>query len=95
MRPAPLPSSLSRGDRPSPIDPRGADLTLELVAVQALAPGDELFISYIDETRPWRERQALLARGYQFQCHCARCAADEAAARAPAADLARYRAGDV
>ena len=54
----------------------GPDYTLELVAIRTIVAGDELFISYIDETLPYRERQAQLAKGYQFDCRCPRCLSD-------------------
>ena len=48
------------------------------MAIRPISSGDELFISYIDETLPWERRQALLQSGYHFECRCARCIADAA-----------------
>jgi len=55
---------------------RHADLTLELVAIKPIAAGDELFISYIDESQPYADRQAQLRREYRFDCRCPRCVAE-------------------
>eukprot|EP00850_Spirogloea_muscicola_P019088 SM000183S03982 [mRNA] locus=s183:115366:117396:+ [translate_table: standard] len=43
-----------------------------LLALRHIAAGEEVTISYIDESAPWHERQAELA-DYGFACHCTRC----------------------
>jgi hypothetical protein len=58
--------------------PRHPDWTLELVVVRPVQAGEELFISYIDETRPWRQRQQQLQEGYRFTCRCTQCIVDAA-----------------
>ena len=50
-----------------------ADATFQFVASTDLAAGDELFISYIDETQGVAARQEELRRGYGFDCRCEAC----------------------
>lgn len=38
-----------------------------------IAPGDELTISYCDETQPRDIRRAFLSKHYLFDCHCEIC----------------------
>ncbi|PIN18330.1 putative histone tail methylase containing SET domain [Handroanthus impetiginosus] len=47
-----------------------------IVALQSIAKGEEITISYIDEDLPYEERQKLLA-DYGFICRCPKCV-DEA-----------------
>lgn len=43
-----------------------------LVATRPIMKGQQIFISYIEEDLPWKERQALLS-DYGFVCKCCRC----------------------
>ncbi|XP_009601528.1 histone-lysine N-methyltransferase ATXR2 isoform X1 [Nicotiana tomentosiformis] len=43
-----------------------------IIALQPIAKGEEITISYIDEDLPFEERQALLA-DYGFRCRCSKC----------------------
>lgn len=52
------------------------DSTTAVLALRDIAPGEEVTISYIDESAPLEERRADLA-DYQFVCRCARCVAEE------------------
>ncbi|XP_041374011.1 uncharacterized protein LOC121387067 [Gigantopelta aegis] len=42
-------------------------------ARQAIKPGEEIFINYIDTRMARRQRRAWLYRAYNFWCHCPRC----------------------
>ena len=53
-----------------------ADARFEFVAARPLEDGEELFVSYVDETLPVRERRRALRRGYGFECRCEACVAD-------------------
>ncbi|EDR29210.1 set and mynd domain containing protein, putative [Entamoeba dispar SAW760] len=46
---------------------------LSLIASCPISPGDELTISYIDNTLPYSQRQSLLYDSYHFYCHCPKC----------------------
>jgi hypothetical protein len=46
-----------------------------LVALRALAPGEEICVSYIEEEQPLEERRADLF-DYGFVCACSRCQAE-------------------
>ena len=46
---------------------------IEFVALRDIACGEELFISYIDQTLPRAERRAELLRLYKFACECTLC----------------------
>ncbi len=50
-----------------------------ILAKQDIADGDEVVLSYIDESVPYHERQAAL-KDYGFTCACTRCSADTAPA---------------
>ena len=50
-----------------------------ILAKQDIADGDEVLLSYIDESMPYHERQAAL-KDYGFTCACTRCSADTAPA---------------
>eukprot|EP00928_Gymnodinium_smaydae_P049559 TRINITY_DN33284_c0_g1_i1.p1 TRINITY_DN33284_c0_g1~~TRINITY_DN33284_c0_g1_i1.p1 ORF type:complete len:513 (-),score=91.08 TRINITY_DN33284_c0_g1_i1:46-1467(-) len=56
--------------------------TVDVVAcaVRDLPEGEELTMSYIDETEPVAKRQRALLATYGFQCRCDRCQADLATA---------------
>ncbi|KAH0008755.1 SET domain-containing protein, partial [Aureobasidium melanogenum] len=44
--------------------------------MRSLAPinkGEEVFISYVDNTDPFHRRQALLKLRYRFECKCSKC----------------------
>lgn len=45
-----------------------------ILAKRRIAPGDEITISYIDESMDFEDRQSAL-RDYGFQCRCTRCCA--------------------
>ncbi|BDA42304.1 probable SET and MYND domain-containing protein 5 [Coccomyxa sp. Obi] len=57
------------------IDTDGSAVVL---AKRAIASGEEVCLSYIDEDAPYHERRAALA-DYGFVCSCEKCAADAAA----------------
>ncbi|KIY72319.1 SET domain-containing protein [Cylindrobasidium torrendii FP15055 ss-10] len=46
-----------------------------------VAAGEELCISYVEETDSWEKRQARLQEWWFFSCQCAKCHRDEAAAK--------------
>jgi len=46
---------------------------IELVATKEIEEGEELFISYIDETLAKRDRQKSLLCAYNFRCQCSKC----------------------
>lgn len=54
---------------------RSTNETLDVVAIRPIQPGDELHISYIDESEPRAQRQRKLLKYYQFTCECEKCAA--------------------
>ncbi|KAL8272794.1 hypothetical protein Esti_003268 [Eimeria stiedai] len=47
--------------------------SLEVRALRPIQEGEEVVLSYIDETLPLHERQRLLKENYNFSCTCARC----------------------
>ena len=49
---------------------------VRLTALRAMAPGDEVLISYIDQRLNVDERRQVLESHYGFSCGCARCKAD-------------------
>lgn len=53
------------------------DHRLAVVATRDIAPGEELLVSYIDETRPYAERQRELLQRYSFHCTCPKCLAKQ------------------
>ncbi len=55
--------------------------TVAIVAQRDIRAGEEVTLSYIDESLPYKQRQAEL-RDYGFVCRCDKCVADAAAARA-------------
>eukprot|EP00850_Spirogloea_muscicola_P018480 SM000169S02735 [mRNA] locus=s169:263382:268557:- [translate_table: standard] len=61
---------LSMESLPPPEKDRDGRATL--LALRRIAAGEEVTISYIDESAPWHERQVELA-DYGFACHCPRC----------------------
>jgi len=54
---------------------------LSIVTVREVAPGEELTISYIDETMKLKQRSAALTESYCFRCECAVCRTERGAAR--------------
>ena len=51
--------------------------TIGMVALRNIEPGDELCVSYIDQSLPRLERRAELMRLYKFNCTCSKCLAGE------------------
>ena len=49
---------------------------VRLTALRAMAPGDEVLISYIDQRLNVDERRQVLESHYGFSCGCTRCKAD-------------------
>ena len=47
--------------------------TVRVEAIRDVREGEELFVSYVDETAPYDERRDAL-RAYGFACACAKCA---------------------
>eukprot|EP01009_Symbiontida_sp_KSa7_P007484 NODE_4356_length_350_cov_350.033223_g3755_i0.p1 GENE.NODE_4356_length_350_cov_350.033223_g3755_i0~~NODE_4356_length_350_cov_350.033223_g3755_i0.p1 ORF type:complete len:81 (+),score=8.23 NODE_4356_length_350_cov_350.033223_g3755_i0:75-317(+) len=52
------------------------DETLVVTALRDLEPGEELFISYIDESMEVDKRMQQLDEHYKFQCACTKCTAE-------------------
>jgi hypothetical protein len=46
---------------------------IELVALRPIAAGEELFLSYIDQSQSVDKRRSELERLYGFRCECTRC----------------------
>lgn len=44
-----------------------------MIALRDIRKGEELTISYIDETLPFKDRQAKLKTMYMFTCTCPKC----------------------
>lgn len=44
-----------------------------MVACREIRKGEELFISYIDESMPFQQRQEKLKAMYLFDCTCPKC----------------------
>ncbi|GLI60574.1 hypothetical protein VaNZ11_002733 [Volvox africanus] len=57
------------------------DRTVTILAQRDIPAGEEITVSYIDLSLPYKERQADL-RDYGFVCRCVRCVAEAAEARA-------------
>ncbi|GFR39660.1 hypothetical protein Agub_g131 [Astrephomene gubernaculifera] len=57
------------------------DRTVTVLAQRDIPAGEEITLSYIDVSLPYKQRQAQLA-DYGFVCRCSRCTAEAAAARA-------------
>jgi len=49
------------------------DRKIDLVAIREIKAGDEIHISYIDETMPIEQRQKELLKLYLFNCKCEKC----------------------
>lgn len=65
-------------------------LLQSVVLFVCLQAGEEITLSYIDESLPYKERQAALA-DYGFMCCCARCVREKAARAAKAASKQRAK----
>ena len=44
-----------------------------ITALRDIKEGEELLISYVDATKEYEERRAVLEKHYGFECKCARC----------------------
>ena len=51
---------------------------MHIIAAKDISPGEEILISYIDESADYEDRQAML-EDYGFVCECAKCLEDKAA----------------
>ena len=51
----------------------GEDKIMQLVALRAIEPGEELLISYVDTADTYEERQKYLKKRYCFDCRCDLC----------------------
>jgi hypothetical protein len=49
---------------------------IEITALQAIRPGDEVNIAYIPGTLPRAERLGKLRKSYRFACACVGCSGD-------------------
>lgn len=49
------------------------DATAAFTAARAIAPGEQLTITYIDAGLPRAARAAALREAYGFECGCAAC----------------------
>jgi hypothetical protein len=57
------------------------DETLVATCLRDIAAGEELCISYINESMPYAERQQQLYEHYLFHCTCTKCVAEGATER--------------
>lgn len=53
---------------------RRQDATVSFVATRDIDKGEPLFVSYLDETLPFAQRQEHLLFSYGFKCRCFKCA---------------------
>lgn len=51
----------------------GEDKIMQLVALRAIEPGEELLISYVDIADTYEERKSYLKKRYCFDCRCDLC----------------------
>ncbi|TKY89878.1 hypothetical protein EX895_001175 [Sporisorium graminicola] len=51
----------------------GEDKIMQLVALRAIEPGEELLISYVDIADTYEERRSYLKKRYCFDCRCDLC----------------------
>ncbi|KAL7721137.1 SET domain-containing protein [Entamoeba marina] len=51
--------------------------SLTLIACKEIKEGDELTISYIDNTVPKEKRRSALKKGYSFICQCPKCLSED------------------
>jgi SET and MYND domain-containing protein len=54
----------------------GGSASIEMIALKPIAVGEELRISYIDQTLSYEERQSKLQELYGFKCECPKCISD-------------------
>lgn len=52
------------------------DHRVSVVALRKIKVGDELFLSYIDESQDYATRQKILQERYLFSCQCPKCVAE-------------------
>jgi hypothetical protein len=50
--------------------------TIEMIALRPIAAGEEVVLSYIDQTLPVNERRSKLLELYGFECLCQKCLSD-------------------
>ncbi|KAI5476674.1 hypothetical protein MNV49_007387 [Pseudohyphozyma bogoriensis] len=70
---APLTSRLNHDCTPNADYHFSANMTMRLVAVRAIAKGDEITDSYVPITSPFATRQEELEELYNFTCRCKTC----------------------
>ncbi|SNX85249.1 uncharacterized protein MEPE_03958 [Melanopsichium pennsylvanicum] len=51
----------------------GEDKIMQLVALRAIEPGEELLITYVDVAETYQERRSYLKKRYCFDCRCDLC----------------------
>ncbi len=54
------------------VHPRNNSMA-SFVAARDIEAGEELTVSYLDQTLPRAQRQQRLSFAYGFSCRCARC----------------------
>lgn len=54
------------------------DKVMQLVALRAIEPGEELLISYVDVADTFEERRSYLKKRYCFECRCELCRKSQA-----------------
>ena len=52
------------------------DGRVAFVTKRLITAGEQLFVSYIDESSPEASRRALLLDGWGINCQCAKCVED-------------------
>lgn len=60
-----------------PAGQRGPGSPMRLIALQRVAPGQQLFITYVNPHQDLSKRRHALLSSYGFECHCSRCVEDE------------------
>lgn len=56
----------------------GDDKIMQLVALRAIEPGEELLISYVDVSDTYQDRRNYLNKRYCFDCRCELCRTSQA-----------------
>lgn len=56
----------------------GHDKIMQLVALRAIEPGEELLISYVDIADTYEDRRSYLKKRYCFDCRCELCRKSQA-----------------
>ncbi|CAE7589658.1 SMYD2 [Symbiodinium natans] len=72
-----LPSLINHSCQPNVVEQFLGDLLL-LRAARALAPGEELLMSYVSTLQPRHVRQKCLQDTFHFSCSCTRCTLEAA-----------------